>query len=145
MSLIIENDGPRIVATNYWDLPAARAGKVLVSINAGAFRVLLPPALEPALADMATARECVVSRGPWPGAGLRDALEILFDDGSDSPYALHLAPESFDRLPTAENAGLAWILSAWTQPRRGVPHKALERPCYYRIVDCLPYLKPRGQ
>ena len=38
--LVVENDGPEIVATNYWELPAAAAGKFLVSVNAGAFRLL---------------------------------------------------------------------------------------------------------
>ena len=48
---------------------------------------------------MRESRECVLSRGPWPAAGLADAVEILFDDDSEEPYALHLPPESFDLLP----------------------------------------------
>jgi hypothetical protein len=139
----IENHGPLVVSTNFWDLPVAQLGKVYVSLNAGAFRVLLPVTMEPALDDLKTARECVVSRGPWPEMGLPDAFEVLFDDGTSDPFALHLSPQSFDHVPTTENVGKEWVLSVWTRPRRGKPHKALERPCWYRIVPHVPWLKPR--
>lgn len=143
--LRIENHGPLITATNFWDLPEARLGKVIVSCNAGAFRVLLPVQHEPALADMATAGECLVSRGPWPAQRLADAFEILFDDGTADPFALHLSPESFaGTTPIPADAGKEWLLTVWTRPRRGKPHKALERPCWYRVVPRIPWLKPRG-
>jgi hypothetical protein len=144
--LVIANHGGLILETNYWQLPPIPGELLRVSINAGAFRVLLRPQAESALADMRTARECVVSRGPWPAAGLADALEILFDDGSADPFALHLQIESFDRLPPDSDAGKEWLLSVWTRPRRGAaPHKALERPCWYRRVPSLPWLKPRSE
>lgn len=142
--LRVENHGPLILATNFWDLPEAKLGKVLVSLNAGAFRILLPASAEPTLDDMRTAKECIVSRGPWPAQGLPDAMEILFDDGTDGPFALHLSPQSFDRLPIDDDAAKEWILSVWTRPRRGRPHKALERPCWYRRVPSIPWLKPKG-
>lgn len=140
--LTIENHGPLILASNFWDLPAALAGKFLVSPNAGAFRVLVPPAAEPSLPDMLAAQGCAVSRGPWPQARLGDALEILFDDGTADPFALHLSPESFDRLPAPEDVGREWVLTCWTRPRRGKPHKALDRPCRYRLARSLPDLRP---
>lgn len=136
--LEIKSNGPDIVSSNYWDTAEARAGKLIVSCNAGAFRVLVPLSQEGFLRDMATAVQCVVSRGPWPDRGLPDGFEILFDDSTIGPFALHLSPESFDRLPTAENVGDKWILSVWT---RG-PVKRLERPCAYRIVSEIPWLKP---
>jgi hypothetical protein len=141
--LTISNHGPLITRTNYWDLPAARAGKILVSLNAGAFRLLIPELLEPALPDMMTAKECLVSRGPWPAQGLPDAFEILFDDRTADPYAIHLTPQSFDRLPGDADIATPWVLSAWTRPRRGKPHKAFERPCWYRRVPSIPWLQPR--
>jgi hypothetical protein len=142
--LVIHNHGPLIVATNYWELPPIPGEQLLVSLNAGAFRVLLRPEAEPCLEDMRAARECVVSRGPWPTQGLADAIEILFDDHSDSPFALHLQIESFDHLPLDSDAGKEWVLSVWTHPRRTRPHKALERPCWYRRVPRIPWLKPQG-
>lgn len=143
--LEIRNHGPLILSTNYWDSPAALAGKFLVSANAGAFRLLLPGSQEGFLDDMKTAKGCAVSRGPWPTMRLADAFEILFDDETSDPFALHTVPESFDRLPTAENVATEWILSVWTQPRRGRPHKALERPCRYRLAPSIPDLRPWSQ
>ena len=140
--LIVDNDGPLVVSSNYWDLPECAMGKVLLTVNAGAFRLLLPPAAEGALEDMRAAKICVVSRGPWPAAGLADALEVLFDDSTDSPYAIHTAPAASDRLPLDSDAAGEWTLTAWTRPRRGAPHLALERPCRYRRVPRLPWLRP---
>jgi hypothetical protein len=37
----IENDGPSIVATDYWTSDHGKAGAVFLSINAGAFRLLV--------------------------------------------------------------------------------------------------------
>jgi hypothetical protein len=48
----VENHGPLITATNYWDSELAREGKLWCSVNAGAIRVLLPPSAYSALADM---------------------------------------------------------------------------------------------
>lgn len=66
MSEILEitNHGPLITGTNYFDSELAAAGKLYVSVNGGAVRVLLPPAMYGVLADMRSAKYCVVSRGP---------------------------------------------------------------------------------
>ena len=140
--LVVQNHGPLILSSNYWELPAARAGKFLVSLNAGAFRLLVPSSQEGLVGEMATGKGVAVTRGPWPAAGLPDAFEVLFDDTTSDPFALHLAPESFDRVPTDADAAGEWVFTAWTRPRRGKPHKALERPCRYRRAAMLPYLKP---
>ncbi len=141
--LAVQNHGPLIVASNYWTLPAARAGRVLISINAGAFRLLIPASQEPMIADMLTAKEILVTRAPWPEAGLLDAFEVLFDDRTDDPFALHLSPASFDRVPEDADIAIPWLFTAWTAPRRGRPHKALERACWYRRAPSIPWLRPR--
>lgn len=142
--LRIKNHGPLVVATNYWGLPAAKAGKFYLSTNAGAFRLLVPRQHESILeADLVPAKEVVISRGPWPQARREDGLEVLFDDGSDNPFALHLSMEAVDRVPTPEDQGREWICTVWTAPRRGKPHLALQRPAWYRIVPRIPWLKPR--
>jgi hypothetical protein len=143
----ISNHGPLIIQTNFWDSELAQAGKLWVSVNGGAIRVLLPPQLYGALADMRQAKECVLSRGPWDPrrtAGLHDPLEgieIMWDDGSDAPYALHLTPASFDMLPAEPDAGREWVLTVWTA-KDGKPHKSLERICHWRRVISIPWLKP---
>jgi hypothetical protein len=138
MMLVIENDGSEIVSTNYWDTEYARKGQLYVSVNAGAFRLLLPPALEPALTDMRTAREVIVSRGPWPGKK-PDAFELLFEDGSDAPYTLHFGAEQIDRAPAKIDEGRDGLLcTVWTA---GLV-KALTLPAAYRRVAKIPCLQP---
>lgn len=144
--LKIENHGPLITATNYWSLPPKRGELCFVSVNAGAFRLLLRPEAREHIPDMQAAREVLISRGPWPAARLPDAIEILFEDGSTDPFALHLQIESFDRLPTDSDQGKPWTLSVWdnrTANPRPRPRQVLERPCWYRRVSILPWLKPR--
>jgi hypothetical protein len=87
--LTIRNDGPKIVECNFWTLPIAETGNFFVSVNAAAFRILLPASLEVYVSEMATAREVAISRGPWPDANRDDAFEFMFDDGSKSPFVLH--------------------------------------------------------
>lgn len=136
----VRNHGPIVLETNYWDSELARAGKLFASVNAGAIRLLLPPSAYGALNDMRTAKECVLSRGPWPAMKLPEAVEILFDDGSDSPFALHLSPESFDLLPAEPEIGREWTLTVWVA-KDGKPHKSLERICHWRRVSKLPCLE----
>jgi len=139
--LSIHNHGPLITSTNYWDSEIAAAGKLYCSLNSGAIRILLPPSAYTFLADMRPAHYCILSRGPWPAESIPDAVEILFEDDSDSPFALHLTPASFDLLPAAPDRGREWTLSAWIA-KDGRPHKALDKLCHWRQVPRLPWLKP---
>jgi hypothetical protein len=143
MIIRIDNHGPLITATNYWTSELASAGKLFVSINAGAIRILLPANQEwyGALTDMRSAPECVLSRGPWLAQGVAEAIEIMWDDLSDNPYALHLTPASFDLLPAEPAPGREWVLTVWIK-KDASPHKALERRCHWRRVPKIPWLKP---
>lgn len=142
MGLItVSNHGPLILATNYWESEYAAAGKVFCSVNAGAIRVLLPPSSYPWLADMRTAKYCVLSRGPWWQGLSREAVEIMWEDGSDSPFALHLTSDSFDLLPGEPDPGREWVCSVWTQ-KDGRPQKSLEHICHWRRVPKIPCLAP---
>lgn len=140
--LTISNDGPDILETNFWQLPMARAGKFFVSTNAGAFRLLVPSLHLGSLRDMRAAPRCVVSRGLYPDMRLPDALELLFDDGTDEPWSLHLAPQACDRMPLDTDAAQPWVLSVWTHRVGQTATKALEKPCHYRRVRHLPDLRP---
>jgi hypothetical protein len=137
----IINHGPLIASTNYWTLAVEEAAKVFVSVNAGAIRVLVPRAHRRIIEEMRTGKHCVLSRGPWPAMRLEEAVEIIWDDGTDDPFALHLSPESFDLLPAEPPEGQEWIVSAW-DVKKGKPHKAVERVCHWRRVPQLPYMLP---
>jgi hypothetical protein len=138
MGLItVENDGAVILRSNYWTSDLAEAGKVFVSVNAGAIRVLLPRDRWGDLYAMRSSNYCVLSRGPWPAEGKPEAIEIMWDDKSDAPYCLTLSPESFDMLPAAPAIGRRWICSVWVE-QNSTPHKSLERICHWRHVEDMP-------
>lgn len=142
--LTVENHGPLITGSNFWGSDHAKRGFAFLSLNAGAFRLLLPPTLESALADIRTAREVVVSYGPWQQSPSGRGVEVLFDDGTADPFSLHLVDAMCDRIPPAEEAAKEWLFTAWTAPRRGgPPHQALQRPAWCRHVESLPWLKSR--
>lgn len=140
MLMQISNHGPLVISTNYWTSDLATGGKVYCSVNAGAIRVLLPRARWADLNDMRPAQYCVISRGPWPEQHVAEGIEIMWEDGSQSPYCLHLTGDSFDLLPAEPEAGREWICSTWTE-KDGRPHKSLERICHWRRVEKIPCLR----
>lgn len=144
-TLIIQNNGPEIVHTTYWQTALARAGLFFLSVNAGAFRLLVPPRHVGMVREMRTARACVVSRGPYPALGFTDGLELLFDDGTPEPLSLHLSHEAVDRMPRDADSAQEWMLSVWTHLVQERCTKVLERPCHYRRVHSLPDLRPWPQ
>jgi hypothetical protein len=135
--LTIQNEGQAIKATNYWDSEHARNGLVYLSWNAGAGRVLIPDSVKPRLREMKGAREVIVSRGPWTDQGGRDALELLWEDGSDNPFCLHLSAEQCDRLIPEAQQGGGFVIATWT--RGGLQERW---PGRYRVVDAIPCLLP---
>jgi len=142
--LIIENNGQEITESNFWGSEQERAGAFYLSINAGAFRLLLPQQHETILAELETAKEVIITRGPWPDAGQTNAMEILFDDGSDSPFSIHLGANQVDRWPLPEDAGRMFMFSVWVL-RNNKPHCASHGDCYYRTAPRLPWLKSRDK
>lgn len=136
--LAIRNDGPEIAETNYFGTAQARAGYVYLSTNAGCFRLLIPGRILPdMLREISAAQEVIVSRGPWPERGRPDALEIMFEDGTDAPYALHIGTEQTDRIPEEGDQGKPWTFTVW-----GPAGKALTLPCRYRLVPRIPWMQP---
>ncbi len=133
----IANAGQAIVETNYFDSEHAKAGYAFMSWNAGAARLLLPDSMCTALAEMREANMVIVSRGPWNG---RDALEILFEDDTESPYCLHILRAQTDRSIPEDDQGGGFVLAVWT--RSGM---ALTLPAKYRVVESIPFLQPRVQ
>lgn len=130
----ILNNGQDIASTNYWATPHAAAGYAFASWNAGALRLLLPPALLRDLPDMQAAPVAIVTRGRLQG---RDAVEIMFDDNSEAPYALHVLAEQSDRLVPADQHGMPIIVTAWAAS--GMLHTWRGK---YRVSKELPDLSP---
>lgn len=97
----IENAGPEIRSTNYWDVGGET---VALSFNARALRVLLPASMGDAAQDAATGRVAVLTIGADARYGGRRRAHIMFDDGSQSPYCIESDLGAFDRIPPASDA-----------------------------------------
>ena len=134
--LKIDNNGPDIVYTNYWDTEHAQRGYLYLSWNAGAARLLVPDVQIKALPDMRSAAYVIISRGPWREQGGCDALELLFEDDTDSPFSITLRTEQTDRLLPETNQGARLVVGVWT--RSG---KQMEFSGRYRIVASIPSLQ----
>lgn len=132
--IMIVNKGQDIVETSYWDTAMSHSGYAYASWNAGALRLLIPDQLLPAVEEMRTGRQAIVTRCLLAG---REAIEILFDDGSDAPYALHLTEQACDRRLSLEDEGLEIVVSAW-----GRSGKLAQWPGLCRAAARLPCLFP---
>ena len=132
----IGNRGQAIAKTNYFDLELAQRGMFYLSWNAGAGRLLVPDSQKRAVSEMRSAKYVIVSRGPWLERGGVDALELLFEDHSDTPYVLTLSRDSCDRILPAGDKGGGFYISVWT--RGG---QKLRLPGRYREVAALPCLE----
>jgi hypothetical protein len=135
--IVIANDGEKIVSTNFWNTDTCRGGKFFLSINAGAYRLLLPPQLK-YLNDIITANAVIISRGPWVSEGRSDGIELLFEDGSDNPFCLFAGVESVERFPLDGDQGWKGKFYVYTGP--GEPVVSFSS-VYYRRVKKIPWLK----
>jgi hypothetical protein len=123
----LTNDGPALTSTNYWHSPLAEAGKMYLSLNARCFRLLLPPMMQAAIPEMATGKFVRVFRAPPP-----HALRLMFDDGTDNPYQVHLSVQQIDVLPAPGDEGRSDLQCVvYDNERRGKPHAALQRQAVY--------------
>ncbi len=129
----IDNNGPELVSTNYWDMKHAQKGFFYFSWNAGAGRLLVPKMREPMIKDMLTAEFVIVSRGDWNG---REALELLFEDNTSAPFSINLVTDQCDRLIPETDQGSGFIVTIWTQAGKQATFDGK-----YRIVNKLPCLK----
>lgn len=127
----IENDGQKIIS---FDPPPAfaRGGVYLLSFNAAACRVILPRELEPWIAEMQTAEVVHITRQPIARLSLADGLQLMFDDGTDTPFMLHTDPRAMiGVLPSSADSGRTdLVCTVWTM-RRGQPHRSLSRPATF--------------
>lgn len=147
MALTITNDGPAIRASNYWTSEYAARGAVYVSLNARAIRILVPDLLaEQLVAETRGSKYVILSRGPWPDQRRDDAIELLWEDGSSSPFALHVGVEQVDRLPAKDDEGRTDLqCTLWVRGADGAPSCAATWPARYRRVREIPALEPWGR
>jgi len=135
--LTISNDGQRVTATNYFTSPhATRLSAVYCSINDRAFRLLIP---DPSMIDWRGASAVIVTRGKSPQDGWRDMLELLWEDGSDSPFAATISSESVDRMPADSDDGREDLRCIGYGPDLAV---LFDLPARFRRRKRVPCLEP---
>jgi hypothetical protein len=137
--LYVKNNGPLIEETNYWDSPLAIAGKLLLSVNAGCFRLLLPPTWEEQLPDITrNVSHVVISRSDYlQSHGF--VLEILFEDGSESPYSFQLSAGQIFPMPAKSDARRRFKFAIYVN--QGGTRCVYETDAYFQVVPRLPWLK----
>jgi len=141
--IFIFNHGPAVTSTDYFDTQRAQQGYFFASWNAGALRLLVPDNQLAAVAEMATAKNVAITRGRMAG---REAYEILFDDETDTPFALTIDAENSDRHVGQESHGRHLDVHVYTRDgSAGVwpgRFRVAALPCL-QPIDWLPKLKPR--
>jgi hypothetical protein len=137
--VVIVNDGPELSSTTYWDSAEAANGFVFLSYNDGALRLLVPPLLEHYLPGMTKhVREVVLTRGRFEG--VEDGVEVMFEDDSNAPFALHLDPKFIDRRWTAhDERNGTYRFAVYTRDHGKVVEFAR---CWLRRARQLPCLQP---
>ena len=141
-TLEIGNNGTEIVSTNYFNTWLAEKGLMFLSCNAGTFRLLMPDQHLHILNDLNKAGSVIITIGVHNNI---DVIEILFDDGSNKPIALHISSEQCDRdfhknIENKKEAGNDFEFTLWSRTR-----KEFSLPCRYRYKEEIPYLKKWGE
>jgi hypothetical protein len=135
--LLIENDGPRIGSTNYWEGAYAAEGKFVVSCNAGHVRLLVPPTLVPSILDGLRGTKKLKAEA-LPGELWRTrrlCTEWLFEDYTDTPFFIQLSPGSFVDFRPRDSADLS--ASIWTKGAAGMPQAIAILPLEWRVTPQL--------
>ena len=136
-----QNDGERVVETNYFDSLSARMGGTFMTANAGALRLFIPKSIDSCLKDILSARCVVIARGIYREAMTR-MYELMFEDDSESPFAIWIGPKQI-------GTGEINMTDAASRPRNFyvyTDHGGLTWvktfPAYFREAEFLPCLKP---
>lgn len=137
--IMLANRGPALVETNYFEHELADKGLFFLSANAGAVRLLMPHLQLKALPDMKAAKSVVLTTGRMQGAE-PVMLEIMFDDETDSPFALYLSvPQQVDLLPAPTEQDFPFIVYG---PEGPAVTELYRTRAHFRRGRHLPDLRP---
>jgi len=140
-SMFFENSKAELIKTNFWNTDMAKKGFYYLTINGGAFRLLIPQEVEHDIKEIKTGKYCIVSIGSSHNSNHPFMIELLFEDHTKTPFQLTLSAGQMDRMPAREDNGGKFKLSVWT---KGC-NKVLEMDAYFRFVDSIPCRKPLGK
>jgi hypothetical protein len=133
----IEDDGPRIRSTNYFDSRRARAGAISVSFAAGAVRLLIPPSLESQIPDMlrGTTHVEVSMLRPSEISAAETCSVWTFEDHSRRPLFLELGAAHF--LGLLPDADFEAPLTIWKKGEGDIPALVATLPLRWKRVSHL--------
>ncbi len=135
----VTNDGPELISTNYWTSSEAKAGVCYFSVNAGCVRLLLPSTISSGLDDdvLDGTQYVIITRGRFEG---RDGYEVLFEDGSNSPFVIRVLANQWDRpIPAFESGRTDLGFDIYRDGKR-----IRQLTARFRAVATLPYWQPWG-
>ena len=93
-SFSIINRGKDIDSTNYFDTELGKSGGILLSWNAGAARLLMPPQHAHIFDELCTAKELMIH--PFRHIN-QHFLFLVFEDYSAHPYCIYISAGQMDR------------------------------------------------
>lgn len=135
-TIVVENDKGKIIRTNFFETEREDKGVLYLSFNAATFRLLLPKEKEYTISEMKTAKDIVITRGPFSGAFI---IEILFDDLTSTPFCMHLSRTQVDLLIDADKKTTYELdFIVYGEGLRPL----LETKCYYRYSSKIPDMRP---
>ena len=137
-SISIENHGPLILATTYWDSALEGAGLPLLSLVDSTLRMLMPRGVRDTYTPLLNAREVIVTVGTCTNRVEtfdfmkkgEPATEIFCTGSGDTIY---LPMRCWDRPTVAPETPTPCEFTAWEFRR--VPHRFMGRRCYLRALD----------
>jgi len=126
MELRIKNDGQEIVSTNFFEVSKK---SFFLSMNAKAFRLLLPENFVSSIDEIKTGEYAIISYAD-------NGYDITFEDHTDYPFSLQSEIGATDRIPRRCELPCSsdLILSVWINPTI----KVLEMPARVRRVSHIP-------
>lgn len=136
----MENDGAKLLSTNYFDSKFGKAQLMYLSFNAFAGRLLIPDShKDQILSEVKTARHAVLSMGKiydpvkkhWQEMG-----ELMFEDDSSAPFSVMIQRDLIDRTIRRENQESTLTLHT----RDGASPTTFK--LYIRTVGELPHMLP---
>ncbi len=131
-TIIIKNDGKEIISTNYFDSKLNKRGKYYISLNAGAFRLLIPDVyVDEIKRELKLAKRIVITRKALQIDAEVQGFEILLDDKSEDPYIFQFSENSFDRIPEKNDENKTFFFSAWIREDNKIL-KIYESKCFYK-------------
>jgi hypothetical protein len=131
--ITIENNGDKIIGSNFWD-NQEEEDFYLSWIDKTARLLVVAPAAQ-TIKEIEFAQEVIITQGTSTLSG-NNAYEILFEDGSDTPFVLILDEQKQSDKKIKEVGKEKMRLTLWEKDKM-----LIEFPMSFRKKETLPYME----